>query len=252
MLRKLNFTDRLKIPRSRVRIALRRESDGMLAFDPEIDLSDLPVPGAAQVFIEAYYRTSYMRFDCGTAGRLAIPSDRRLSEIDSQRLVRFRVKIVDNREGQHRIIAVADDLAVAEQEPDRGGRIPLLPVNFSDLGDEIWRVVFEPNGPVLEMNNRVEGIELLARSDGRFFALVYPAAVRIVLTQILLVDQHEPGEELDDWWSLWLRWAAQFAATVPAGDEEDRRQWIEDVVAGFSARHAVLRKMNEPPPGARQ
>lgn len=252
MLRKLNFTDRVRIPRSRVRIALRREDDGMLAFDPQIDLGDLPVPAAAQVFIEAYYRTSYMRFDCGTAGRLTIPTDRRLNEIDSQRLVRFRVKIVDNREGQHRIVAVADDLAVAEREPDRGDRTPLLPVNFSDLGDEIWHVVFEPTGPVLEMNNRVEGIELLARADSRFFALVYPATVRIVLTRILLVECHEPGDELDEWWSLWLRWASQFAAATPAGDEEDRRQWIDDVVAGFSARHAVLRRMNEPAPGPRQ
>ena len=41
---------------------------------------------------EAWYRTSFMRFDCGSVDHFAPPDDRRLSDLDATTLVRFRVK----------------------------------------------------------------------------------------------------------------------------------------------------------------
>lgn len=243
MLRKLNFTERTKIPRSAVQITLRRESDGVLAFDPILDLSSVTAPAASRVYIEAHYRTSYMRFDCGTLGDLTPPDDRRLSEIDSGSVVRFRVKVVDNATNTHRIVAAADDFTVSTSAGDGGTRIPLLEVNFRDLGDLPWRVELEANGPVLELNNRVEGIERMARHDAAFFALVYPAAVREILTHILIIDQYELAEDADEWWSLWMRWARELTDAPLPVELEDRRTWIEDVAAAFCGRHRVLEKL---------
>jgi len=243
MLRKLNFTERTKIPRSAVQITLRRESDGVLAFDPVLDLSSVTAPASSRVYIEAHYRTSYMRFDCGTLGDLTPPDDRRLSEIDSGSVVRFRVKVVDNATNTHRIVAAADDITVSASSSDGGTRVPLLEVNFRDLGDLPWRVELEANGPVLELNNRVEGIERLARHDAAFFALVYPAAVREILTHILLIDEYEIAEDADEWWSLWLRWARELTDAPLPAEREDRRTWIEDVAAAFCGRHRVLEKL---------
>ena len=244
MLRKLNFTERVKIPRAAVHIALRRESDGVLAFDPSLDLATLPVPKESRVYIEAQYRTSYMRFDCGTLGDLVIPENRRLFDIDSANVVRFRVKVVDNTTNERRIVAAADDITVSAESSDGGALVSLLPVEFRDLGDVPWRVQFEASGPVLELNNRVDGIERLARNDAAFFALVYPAAVREILTRILVVDELE-GDESDEWWSLWLRWARDLTdAPLPDGDEDDRGAWIAEVVAGFCGRHRIVEKMH--------
>ena len=243
MLRKLNFTERTKIPRSAIRITLRRESDGVLAFDPVLDLSSVSAPAASRVYIEAHYRTSYMRFDFGTLGDLTPPADRRLSEIDSGSVVRFRVKVVDNAANTHRIVAAADDITVSASASEGGARVPLLEVNFRDLGDLPWRVELEANGPVLELNNRVEGIERMARHDAAFFALVYPAAVREILTNILVIEQYEIAEEADEWWSLWMRWAREMTDAPLPQQLEDRRAWIDDVAAAFCGRHRVLEKL---------
>lgn len=243
MLRKLNFTERARIPKTQVRVTLRRGDDGVLVFDPQLSFDGIDVVPAARVFIEAYYRTSFMRFDCGSVAAFAPPDDRRLTEIDGTSIVRFRVKVVDNALNDHRIVAVAEDIVVSAERPDAAGRTPLLPVNFSDaLGQQAWRIAFEPNGPVLELNNRIPNVQDVAKNDAAFFALVYPAAVREVLTQILLVESRDAHEEGDDWWNLWLRWAARYAAAVLPRDEDEARFWIDDVVSAFCAdRRAIDR-----------
>lgn len=229
MLRKLNFTERAKIPRSNVRVTLQRDADGVLVFDPQLSFDGVDVIPTARVFVEAYYRTSFMRFDCGSVGAFTPPADRRLTEIGGTNVLRFRVKVVDG----HRIVAVADDLVVSEEKPETAGRMPLLPVNFTDdLGQQAWQVVFEPSGPVLALNNRIEGIRDVAKNDAAFFALVYPAAVRLILTQILLVEQQDAHDAGDEWWHLWLRWAARFTSTLPDGPD-DAPFWIEEAVAAF-------------------
>jgi len=238
MLRKLNFTERVKIPRSQVRVTLRRGDDGVLVFDPQLSFDSVAVAPSSRVFVEAYYRNSFMRFDCGSVAAFAPPPDRRLTEIDGTSVLRFRVKLVD----EHRIVAVADDVVVTEEKPEVAGRMPLLPVNFcDDLEQQAWQVVFEPSGPVLALNNRIDGIRDVAKNDAAFFALVYPAAVRQILTRILLVDQQDAHEEGAEWWHLWLRWASRLTSTLPA-DPEETPFWIDEVVTAFcNAQHVVDR-----------
>jgi hypothetical protein len=240
MLRKLNFTERARIPRGDVRVTLRRDADGVLVFDPQLSFDAISVTPTARVFVEAYYRTSFMRFDCGSVEAFSPPDDRRLTEIDGTSIVRFRVKVVDNSANDHRIVAVADDIIVSEERRETSSRVPLLEVNFSDvLGQQGWRVVFEANGPVLELNNRIHDVRNVARNDATFFALVYPAAVRHVLTQILLVDQHDAHVEGDDWWDLWLRWASRYVTPLPK-DVDDAPMWIDDVVAAFCEEQKTM------------
>jgi hypothetical protein len=242
MLRKLNFTDRAKVSRANVRVTLRRDDDGVLVFDPTLSLEDLAAPADARVFIEAYHRTSYMRFDCGTVGAIAVPADRRLTDIESSS-VRFRIKIVDDR--AHRIVAVADDIRVTEHAPGPGQESPLLPVQFTDeIDQQAWRILFEPDTPVLQLNNRISGIEKLAKEDSLFFALVYPAAVREILTRILLVEGHDVFEQTGEWWSLWIRWASRYTNTPMPSDPDDAPQWIEDVVGAFCSQHRVVDRIN--------
>src|SRR5258708_22711197 len=97
MLRKLNFTERTKIPRASVRVTLRRDADGVLTFDPQLSFDGSNVIPTARVFIEAYYRTSFMRFDCGSVEAFAPPADPRVTELDRTRDVRSRLSRVANR-----------------------------------------------------------------------------------------------------------------------------------------------------------
>jgi len=187
----------------------------VLLFDPQLSFEGVAVVPTARVFIEAYYRTAFMRFDCGSVEDFVPPEDRRLTEIDGTSLVRFRMKLVDDRANDYRVVAVADGIVVSAETPETSGRVPLLPVNFDEnLEHQAWRIEFEPEGPVLELNNRIDAIRDVARSDAAFFALVCPAAVRQVLTRILLVDEQDAHQDGDDWWNLWLRWAERYAAPL--------------------------------------
>jgi hypothetical protein len=114
-------------------------------------------------------------------------------------------------------------------------------VNFRDLGDVPWRVEVDSGGPVLELNNRIDGIETLAISDPTFFALVYPAAVREIFTHLLVIEAFEPDDDdSDEWPSLWMRWARELSEAPPPDDPDERRAWIDDVTAAFCARHAAV------------
>jgi hypothetical protein len=243
MLRKLNFTERLKIPNAAIRIELRRADDGALLFDPKLDLAALRVPSDSRVLLEAQYRTSYMRFDLGPVGALTIPEDRRLTDIDSDRIVRFRVKVVDPAQGARRILAASNDITVSCDDGAQGSRISLLPVNFDDLGDEVWRIHFEAGQPVLELNNRIDSIERTARNDPSFFALVYPAAVREILTHFLLVERWDENDEAEDAPELWVRWARQLIDDPVPADRDERAAWIEEVVVAFCGQHRTADKM---------
>lgn len=240
MLRKLNFTERAKIPRTNVRVTLRRDDDGTLVFDPQLAIDGLAVVPTARVFIEAYYRTSFMRFDCGSVAAFAPPENRRLTEIDGTSVVRFRVKIVDNRANDHRIVAVADDILVSEEKRESSGRMPLLEVNFSEeLAQEAWRLAYEPGRVILELNNRIPSVRDVAKNDAAFLALVYPAAVRQILTQALLVEQQEAHTDGDEWWNHWLRWASLLAGSLPDGIDH-APFWIDEVVTAFCNQQKTL------------
>lgn len=242
MLRKLNFTSRAKIAQSSIRIALKRDSDGVLAFDPAIDVGAVTAPPDARVFIEAWHRTSYMRFDLGTVAALTIPADRRLVDIEGTS-VRFRIKVVGP---DHRILAVADDIRVSDRPPGEGTNSPLLPVQFNDaLDQQAWRIAFEPDLPVLELNSRIANIDAIAKDDSLFFALVYPAAVREILTRILVIEQFDAFEATNDWWNLWIRWASRYTTTPVPVDADDAPRWIEEVVGSFCSQHRVVDRVNK-------
>ncbi len=243
MRRKLNFTSRTKIPKSSVSITLRREMK-VLAFDASLDTSGLSFPRDAIVVVEAYYRTSLMRFDWGTVGRPVVPDDRRLTEIESDRVVHFRVKVVAS-DGSGRILGLADDLTVTEKS---GGEdeMSLLPVNFVELGELPWRIDYSPAGATLEINRSIDEAERLVRSDPKTAGLLFPAAAREILTRIVLVDQHELEEDGDEWWNLWLRWASSMVpdALMEGDDAGERMAWIEEVVKVFAARHEFTRRFH--------
>ena len=238
MIRRLNYTGRHRIKRSCVTIRLRTEGNGSRSFDAHIDLSDMSLPEDAQVFVEAYHASSYMRFTFGTVGQMIPPDDRRLTDIMANCRPRFRVKVVDRRQALGRILAVADKLVPLREEDEAAERGNLLPVEYRDLGAQIWRLDLT-DSPILELNNRVDGIADVARSDGQFLALVYPEALRQILLRVVLSDREgitDPDMDPDDWRCQWLRFAGSLpgvAAPVPGLDDDELRDWVDDAVSAF-------------------
>ena len=247
MLRRFNYTGRKKIRRSAVQLSLIPQGSDPPAFDARIDLDGLNLPDAARVYVEAYHRATYMRFDFGTVGDIRPPDDRRLTDIDAGASALFRVKVIDESGEHGQILAEADGLSPLDGEQTNANRDPLLPVMTEDLGDAIWKLDFDDDRPVLVLNKRIEDIHLIARGDHQFFALVYPAVVHRILLQILQFDGYfDPDGDADDWRCQWLQFVCRLPGVEPPPkpetDEADERtrerqmEWIDRATGAFCER----------------
>ena len=236
--RRLNSTERLRITRNHITIKLEEPADFM-SFpwaSAKIDLSDLKLPLNARVAIDAYFRNSSMRFNCGTVGSLFVPDRMDLTDIDRGGAIRFRLLVIDSI-GSGRILASAEGLRpVRDKEgPDRQ---PLLPLLERDLVGELWRVdVDRRTGPILLVNNSVPGLAGQLRTSPLVQGLILPHALRTVLQEL-----GPPGEDEEDdsWGQGWRRFLAEMGVSIEPDDTDDPQEaltdWIQDAVDAFCGR----------------
>ncbi len=248
MIRRLNYTGRRSIGRSRVTIRLLPTAEGPAAFSAEYDLDGLKFPLEARVYIEAYNATSYMRFDFGTVAHGRVPDDTRLVDITPRPLPKFRLKVVDEAERHGLLLGVADKLIPLRPGEDQHNKQSLLPVDFVDLGERIWRLDLS-DWPVLELNKRIESIAEAARASGAFLGLLYPEVLRRILHEGVVTDaQTDPDAGDDDWTTLWLRYACSLPgveappAAASAEASALREEWVENAVQAFCRARDVRRK----------
>jgi hypothetical protein len=239
VIRRINSTGRRKIPRSSITIRLAEAGGNGGRFSADYLLAGLGFPGEARVFIEAYNALSYMRFDFGTIAARREPVDTRLTEITPRPLPKFRLKVVDRRERVGLLLGVADQIVALRPDAELAHRQSLLPVEFCDLGDQVWRLDLG-DWPVLELNARIESIGEIARSGEAFLGLVYPEVVRRILHAIVIEqEQTDPGFDESDWTSLWLRFVGALPGVgappqhVSSESRAECLEWIEEAVEAF-------------------
>lgn len=248
MIRRLNFTGRRSIARRRITIRLHASAHGAYGFSADYDLAGLGFPADASVLVEAYNALSYMRFDFGTVGARRDPDDLQLWEVTPRPLPRFRLKVVDRSGSTGLLLGVADRIVALREEQDPGERQPLLPVDFCDLGERVWRLDLS-DWPVLELNQRIDGIVDEARTGDGFLALVYPEVVRQILYAIV-IEQEQTDPDFDDseWTSLWLRYVCALpGVSRPPGGmslhaRAEREAWLEETVQAFCRAREVRRR----------
>jgi hypothetical protein len=247
MIRKFNFTGRKKIKRSLVRVDLRRDGDGCRCFDIALSLDTMALPAAAHLYVEAYHRTAYQRFDCGTVANLRIPEDRRLLRFSETLRPLFRVKVVDRSFGVGRILAAVDKVRPQSVDDLPADSQSLLFVEYDDLGNAVWQLDLDGDWPVLRLNRNAEDISLVASSDKRFLPLVYPEVLRQILVRVLLVDEHSDPYCDDDWPSLWLKLASRQPGVglPPDRGRSDQGAWIDKAVESFSGNYKMLAMFNQ-------
>lgn len=253
MQRRFNYTNRVRILHSDVKFTLK-EVNGGFSFDAILDLSEYDLPPNALVFVEAYYRTSWMRFPFGTVGGMAPPDNRILSAFDSIDDIRFRVKVTapqEDHEDEHGLLlAEADSIRLRKPDEDEDSSEVLLPVVPEDLGNELWRIDIVPdNFRTRLLVNRNAGVDFRKLATEPFFvAFVYPSAIREILRFILL-EGHRDYDDVEDPRSRWLRFAVEVLGQgepPPVESEQnDIITWIDDAVTQFANKHRLLTKFNE-------
>ena len=235
MIRRFNYTGRKRIRREHVDIAVREAGGRPPTFDATLQLDSYRLPPEALVFVEAYRSPLWMRFEFGSVGAMRAPLDRQLTEFESSEGLLFRVKVTAPDEHHRLIVAEADQIPLRRPEEQAGKRISLLAVVPMDLADEVARVDFGPafeDRPKLHVNRRLGDWRALARSPA-FAAMVYPQAMREILTRVLWIEEHYEIEPADDWRAQWLRFATLLpgVGTPPQKDESDTfDDWIRNAV----------------------
>lgn len=248
MIRRFNYTRRRRIPSDRLSVTVVNPGTPEMSFEASIRLQGLDFPPEALVFLEAYYKASYMRFAYGTVERSTAPADRRLSEIDRGTMVLFRLKVVAPGSVHGLVLGELEGVKPATVQPsDSASTRSLLPVQFADLGQQVWRLAFDNDVPILELNTTVPGIRELASKDPLFIGLVYPAVVREILGKVLETEE-DPGDSPDaeTWQALWLKFASRFCPEPlpPHEDLDRRRDWLDTAVEGFCAWQCCRDKLS--------
>jgi hypothetical protein len=172
-----------------------------------------------------------MRFYCGKANTINIPSRMELSDIDLGGAVQFRLLVIEPASGQ--ILGSAEGLKPAKsgESPDRQ---PLLTLRETDLGHELWRIDVDPRvGPVLLVNNTVPGLAAQIRSFPLLQGLVLPHAFRLILRE-LNAEGEEDGDDL--WGDGWRKFLVELGHSTEPEDSDDPDSvddWIQSAVSAF-------------------
>lgn len=253
MIRRFNYTERIKIPRSRVDIALFKDNEGKY-FRAKIDLDGLKFPATAKVFIEPNYKGVYQRFDFGTVSELKEPVSTRISELPETELAYFDISVVDESEKVGLLLGKARGIPVSTNDLPND-RIPLFFVNPIDLKHQLWKLSFdssEDNRPILEINNRIPELYEMTKSSAQFISLVYPIAFRGVLTRI--IEEGEFDVEEDHWIAQWLKFIDSVLGIKSLPDTEsengiltpEHEDWIDECVNEFCKKNLLFEKFTAP------
>lgn len=234
---RLNFTGRKRIPRERVNVGVSGSGiDAMLG--ASFDFSGLGFPDTARVVLEAQAGWTVQRFEFGTVGQYAEPTDRRLSEFHSLAGVLFRLKVIATGAQDGRLLGVADGIKPSG-DLDQVSQRSFVVVRPHDLGDRVWRVDFDDSQPLLLVNNRLpDHQDFLKRRE--VAALVLPAALQSILEMAASVGAEEESKE--GWHTMVLRLGERLAGRglPPASEEEEIERWIDEAVGAFSRRHQFI------------
>lgn len=241
MKRRINYTDRKRIPREKISIKLI-EHNNQKSLDAKFNLDGMELPEHAAVYLEAYHKTDYMRYHFGRVGQIRRPDTTDLGSLGRIENLRFRVKVVDESGTKGLVLAVADRI-----RPETATQIrAILPVEFRELGNQIWRVSFDDGGePILELNSTIPFIRDKAKGDYRLFFYVYPPVIREILNHMLLVKGISDSDDPEDWEKDWLEFARFCAGYQPdilcehqdGFDEDEVKEWVEKVVTEFCISH---------------
>lgn len=239
----INFTGRQSIAGKDIAIVLNDQETPVSFEVTSLSLQGYDLPDTALVRIEAYRGLVKNSYELGCVARFALPGRTALPEFVSPDRIRFRVKVT-SAEGQTRgqILAVGNRIQPDWKSGNKESLLPVRPV--PDLEQEVFRLIFEDEGPVLQVNDKLEQWRELTRGHPYFVALVYPASIRAVFTYILHEERQLDMENPDHWPNQWLRFAENHLKAGPRpqndGDLDAARSWINDVAEAFARKNRTF------------
>ncbi|MGC3938744.1 hypothetical protein ACOTTU_13145 [Roseobacter sp. EG26] len=250
--RRINSTGRKRIGRECIEISmLETGADEPLKAKIDLKLVDQGFPADARIAVEAYHRSSGMRFDCGTVSAPNVPDVLVLSEVEQSASVLFRLKVVDNGDDPGKLLGSAERLKPRD-ENDSENRRSIFPIRYRNLRHDVWKVQIEQgDSPVLIVNKRIPGFSHKLLESPMMQGLLLPAALRIVLSELVRASETGESEDEPGWKEEWLEYCrGELGAEGDPReftDENSKADWIDDVVMRFCENLSLIEKIRNAP-----
>jgi hypothetical protein len=250
MKKRINFTGRksLSVENVRIRVHPAKVEGHAPSFTADLDLpGNWQLNKDAKVYVEAYVKSSSMRFAFGTVSQISPPNDTELIELDRAEGMLFRVKVVDESAEVGKILASANRIQPLGEE----GVKSLLTLRLTDLGEGVWRLAIGGGAPpVLELNNNIPGIQDRLRQDPLLQGAIYPEALRQIVDDLLSNDENDDEMKwVQDWRTFAERLVGEKLPDDLSDDdqESERGRIVDTVVNKFCAwqRFATAATKNE-------
>jgi hypothetical protein len=244
MKRHLNSTGRIKIKAEQIAIRLIDEEGKVSRFEANLSgLTALGLDHDARVVVEAFAKTSSMRFDFGTIGVIQPPIDTSLSEIDRGAGVLFRIKVIDVHQVAGRLLAASGTVRPRDESDEEEDRRALLPLREVDLGEKIWELELSDR-PSLLVNRAVPEIAQRLAFDPLLQGAIFPVVLRDVMREIVTGSASED----DEWVVDWLAFASVLLGEPVSSEvgEEDADELINRIVDAFNKQQKWVSKAKAP------
>jgi len=243
MKRRFNYTGRKRILRDRIDITLNKDGNLVRSAVFQLNLREMNLLQDASVYVEAYQRMAESRISrIGIVNEGDVMGTIDLSTCGYDENLKFRIYVV-NESGEHGLILAHADRIKPEQDVNRK---TILPILFKDIGQQIWKIVYEGDGcePLLLLNRGIPAIETIAKNDAQFIMFVYPAVLKEVLKHMVFVDGIDSlSDPQTDWHKDWLNLTRYLIGEEPPNGilkieneiskNGEALKWIDKVVEGF-------------------
>lgn len=229
-----NPTNLIEIAQNRISIVVT-EVSGQRYFNlSRLDVGGLDLKGDLRVYCVARAGKTNQRFDIGTIDMLKKDSFT-LDELDRSESLRFRILV--HEEYKPLLVASAEGLCQMDESQSES----LLPMEPAELGQLLWRLDVNEEGPVLKYNIAVFPSSAGIENYLPFGALVLPEALRKVMEEI--AKQPSRLDDEGDILSVWANWLDSIGVGRPSDDEDEALAWCNLVVNTFCERHRFASRL---------
>jgi len=253
MLKRINYTDRRRIPRSQVSVKVDPTDPASFTIDLPADLLTDPHSQVAYVDITSAGSSEVLRHSLACNGSGLNRGPYPLGRISWKKAI-FDVKVVETvGDDPGRILRRAARIKAvgAGSDSDDGATHQLLATIREPLDEQVWTLRFgEP--VTLVINDALAMTEEQFVATQAFASLVFPEICRRAVEWAVLTEGVQPEDlTADDTRAaaLWVQFALETApdtscpAAPPGGwkptDRADLDEWIDAVVAALCRRHRL-------------
>lgn len=221
-----NPTGLKELDRKRVAITVTEVAGKQSFTFDRLDIQGTNLQSNLNVIVIARAGNTNIRYELGKVENLE-REPKSLDGLDKSQPLRFRVIL--HEDGNPKLAASIENLRARDNSQSES----LLPMEPAELGERLWKLVINEDGPILQFNSAVFPSANGAENFTPFGSLVLPEALRQVMVKI----SEDPAclDDEGDTLSSWGEWLDKLGVDRPQEDADDevKELWCDQVIDRF-------------------